>query len=143
MIQLHYKSLTAKELKMDIKYHADKCRLEREIKAEYGFNKIDYEVLDKMIEEVDSGTHLHIHSEEDYYDLIKDYYYETIIENCEHDDYDYEDDEYCTGPDIHGNPQYSETRYKVCNICGATCPVYGVERTGEDDYDEICGEWQR
>lgn len=68
--------------------------------------------------------------------------YEDFLAECEHDDYSVEDDEFCTGVDIHGDPQYSEARYKLCNICGATCPIYGVEQTSDGDYDEITGDWQ-
>lgn len=68
--------------------------------------------------------------------------YEEFLSECEHEDYEIEDDEFCTGVDIHGDPQYRECRYKVCNICGATCPIIGVEQTGDGDYDEITGDWE-
>lgn len=69
--------------------------------------------------------------------------YEDFLCECEHEDYCVEEDESMDGPDIHGNPTYHEYQYKICNICGATCPIYGVEQTGDGDYDEICGDWER
>lgn len=69
--------------------------------------------------------------------------YEEFLEDCEHEDYSVEEDESMDGPDIHGNPTYHEYQYKICNICGATCPILGVEQTGDGDYDEICGDWEK
>lgn len=69
--------------------------------------------------------------------------YEEFLCDCEHEDYCVEEDESMDGPDIHGNPTYHEYQYKICNICGATCPILGVEQTDDGEYDEICGEWER
>lgn len=93
------------------------------------------------------------HSIKEEFEITKDYdgtpeelvidIYEELLLECEHENYCVEEDEFCTGVDIHGEPKYSECQYKLCNICGATCPILGVEQTGEGDYDEICGEWQQ
>lgn len=72
--------------------------------------------------------------------IIEDY--ESMLLECNHEDYSVEDDECITGVDVHGDPQYREYRYKICNVCGATCPIYGVEQTGEGEYDEITGDWE-
>lgn len=74
-------------------------------------------------------------------DLVTDIY-EELLSECEHQNYSVEEDESMDGPDIHGNPTYHEYQYKICNICGATCPILGIEQTGEDEYDTIEGEWQ-
>lgn len=74
-------------------------------------------------------------------DLVAELY-EDFLVDCEHEDYSVEEDEEVTGVDIHGDPQYRDYQYKLCNICGATCPILGVEQTGEGEYDEIDGEWE-
>ena len=119
------------------KYHANLSRLEREIKAENGFNKINYDILNKVIEEVDFQTHTFIKSEDDYYELIKDYYYEDIMENCEHEDYESDTEE--TSPHY---PDDNTYEYKVyhCNYCGR----YAYPRTEmtEDGPDEVIDSWE-
>ena len=69
--------------------------------------------------------------------------YEELLCDCEHEDYCVEED---SEDRYNGQGDYIRTdeyQYKVCNICGATCPILGVERTAEDEYDEICGDWER
>ena len=94
-----------------------------------------------------------VHQIKDYFEEVQNYdgtpeelvidTYEEFLCDCEHEDYCVEEDESMDGPDIHGNPTYHEYQYKICNICGATCPILGVEQTGDGEYDEICGEWER
>ena len=119
------------------KYHANLSRLEREIKAENGFNKINYDILNKVIEEVDFQTHTFIKSEDEYYELIKDYYYEDIMENCEHEDYESDIEE--TSPRY---PEDNTYEYRVyhCNYCGRyVCPR--TEMT-EDGPEEVIDSWE-
>lgn len=115
----------------------------REILADYN-KSLDrrFVVTDEMV-----------HKIKDYFETEKDWngtaeelvidLYEDFLCDCEHEDYCVEEDESMDGPDIHGNPTYHEYQYKICNICGATCPILGIEQTGDGDYDEICGDWER
>lgn len=64
--------------------------------------------------------------------------YEELLCDCPHTIYSIAEDEYCSGPDVHGNPTYGTTEYKICDVCGATCPI--------DNHDEdnvLEGEWER
>lgn len=49
---------------------------------------------------------------------IEDAYYEELLDNCEHDDYETFDDESPTSIDDKGNISYREYRYAICKYCG-------------------------
>ena len=102
----------------------------------------NFKVTDEMVHQIRDYFVEVQHYEGTPEELVIDLY-EEFLEDCEHEDYCVEEDESMDGPDIHGNPTYHEYQYKICNICGATCPILGVEQTGDGDYDEICGEWER